>query len=209
MLKRSFSRNEAIALAMIFREMLSGKPLWEPEVSTTKKISRGTICLGWTFFGGWRVSMKYPPRVSVVTSCPSSISSVAMENSSTKSLLGMVFWSFRLTLARWRSSPRQSMSTSCWRELIFWIFVPPLTKAVTEMSCPARVPLGVTGGLSRSASATSSFPPPPLTPIGAGAGAGRSSPPVLGPPDPGMYRGPTTIGKAQEKVPSSYFNGSV
>ncbi len=50
--------------AIVFLAVSMGNPLIDPLLSMTKIISFGTIHSGGTCCGGWRISVKKPPRAS-------------------------------------------------------------------------------------------------------------------------------------------------
>ena len=103
-LKVSFCRMESIALVITSLAFSMGNPRMEPEVSSTKTISRGRTSSAGVLFGGESTIVRYPPGTAS-SSFPgmtwlntlSVIASSSSRQRSTKSRLGIVFRSAKLT----------------------------------------------------------------------------------------------------------------
>lgn len=155
----SCGRRAPIALVMTSLAFSIGKPLMEPDVSSTKTSSRGTACASGTRAGGCRISVKKLPCLPVWAKFASSIVSAVCRQVRTKSRLGISTSCLSsIVVRRGRPSSRGTMPlwmTSCSSDLMSRRPGPPVS-SVTRMllSWPARLP-GLTGsGVIRPASGT-------------------------------------------------------
>jgi hypothetical protein len=166
-LKVSFARMPSIAFATTAFDFSSGKPLIDPDVSSTKTSSRGRTSSSTIRAGGASTMVRYPAETPA-TSDPagktsafaatwvktlSVIASSWSRQRSTKSRFGIVSRRARDTSTRPTPSGRSTIS--CNGASIDAIGTPPVSRRTSiEMSWPALVP-GRTGiGVIRLASGT-------------------------------------------------------